>query len=457
MQEAIQTSFHPGDYTVFEYTSFSSNAGYTSIELNYRLIGKHEVAFTETIGLPAADRGLDEGERVTMERTARLLFLAAGLSYYKAAAPGSITILPTVTEEEVTFLTQLIAHGMTEFAYTNNLPEALHPKIEALVLEAAEPQPLPRADSDKPLVPIGGGKDSIVTLEALRAAGKEPVLFSVNTFPAIERTVEVARAPYLMAKRRLSPKLLEINSLGARNGHVPVTATVSLIAVLTALLHRQRTVVFSNERSASVGNVVWGGIEVNHQWSKSLTAETLLRDTLQAVVTPDLTYFSLLRPFSELRITRQFAKHRRYHQAFTSCNRAFRLVEDRRSDNWCGNCPKCRFVFLMLAPYLSMADLEKIFSVNLLKDGTQLAGFRELLGIEGHKPLECVGEIEESRLALRLIAQKAEWKKIPEVRVLLGDLPESAWPTPAQEKEVFATSPQHFIPNNYQEALHAIE
>jgi len=457
MQEATQTGFHPDDYTAFEYTSFSINTEHTGIELNYRFVGKHEVAFTETVELPAADRGLDDAEHIAMQRTARLLFLAAGLSYYKAAAPVGIKIMPAVTKEEVAFLTQLIANGMTEFAYVNNLPEALHPIIEATVLEAAEPQLLPRADSEQPLVPIGGGKDSIVTLEALRATAKKPVLFSVNTFPAIERTVQVAGLPYLMAKRQLSPKLLEINSLGARNGHVPVTATVSLIAVLTALLHGQRAVIFSNERSASVGNVIWEGIEVNHQWSKSLAAEKLIRDTIQNVVTPDLAYFSLLRPFSELRITRQFAKYRQYHQAFTSCNRAFRLVEDRRSDTWCGNCPKCRFVFLMLAPYLPMTELERIFSGNLLKDGTQLAGFRELLGIEGHKPLECVGEIEESRLALQLIVQKEEWKQIPEVQVLLGDLPEDAWPTPAQAKDVFAASPQHFIPNNYQEAMHAIE
>ena len=36
------------------------------------------------------------------------------------------------------------------------------------------------------------------------------------------------------------------------------------------------SVVASNERSASYGNVVYQGVEVNHQWSKGLRFEQLL-------------------------------------------------------------------------------------------------------------------------------------------------------------------------------------
>jgi hypothetical protein len=168
-------------------------------------------------------------------------------------------------------------------------------------------------------------------------------------------------------------------------------------------------------------------------------------------VSPSLTYFSLLRPLSELRIARQFATLEQYHDIFTSCNRAFHLDPSKRQI-WCGECDKCRFVFLILAPYMSAAQLEAILHKNMYDDGAQLSGFRELLGIEGHKPLECVGEIAESRLALLMAAEKEEWKRTALVPVLLHDLPEDALPTPEQKQEIFETS-EHLIPEAYLSAL----
>jgi hypothetical protein len=457
MQETIRTKFTPENYDVFEYTDFALSPDCTQLVMTYTLRGKESLEFVERIELPHPDATLSEAEKEAISRVARLAFLAAGLSYYKTAVPAKIKIMPVVTGHEVVFLTELIANGMTEFAYVNNMPRALHPTIEANSIKDIDSIALPAARHSQPLVPVGGGKDSIVTFEALRSAGFEPVLFSVNEFPATMRTVKVAKLAYRVAQRHISPVLLDANERGALNGHVPVTAMVTYIAVLAALLGGQRVTIFSNERSASVGNTIWEGIEVNHQWAKSIMAERLLSDTLYAVVSPDIQCFSLLRPFSELRITRQFAQHRQYHRAFTSCNRAFLFVEDRRSDNWCGNCPKCRFVFLMLAPYISKSELEAIFSGNLLEDGTQLAGFRELLGIEGHKPLECVGEIEESRLALRLVSEKKEWQEVADLHVLMHDIPEDAWPTPEQAKNVFAASHEHFIPEHYAKALDEIK
>jgi hypothetical protein len=225
----------------------------------------------------------------------------------------------------------------------------------------------------------------------------------------------------------------------------------SILALLAATMNGLSTVIFSNERSASVGNLMWNDIDVNHQWAKSIEAEKLLQDTLAGVVSPSLTYFSLLRPLSELRIARQFATLEQYHDIFTSCNRAFHLDPSKRRI-WCGECDKCRFVFLVLAPYLSAPQLEAIWHKNMFEDGEQLAGFRELLGIEGHKPLECVGEIAESRLALVMAAQKDDWKHTALVPVLLNDLPKDSLPTPEQEREIFETG-EHLIPESYLSAL----
>jgi hypothetical protein len=55
---------------------------------------------------------------------------------------------------------------------------------------------------------------------------------------------------------------------------------------------------------------------------------------------------------------------------------------------------------------------------NLLLDPELKKTYRQLLGIEGNKPLECVGEIKESRAAMRLAQNQ-----YPELAQYKFDLP----------------------------------
>lgn len=451
--------FDPADITAFRYRSYTHDAVTGALRLHYELAGRSgTIAFCEEIDLPGAEAPLDPLAREVADRVARLLFLAAGLSYYKAAAPERVEVVPPVTEAELGFLTELIGHGLTEFAYVNDLPSALTPKIEAAEIDDSPPPGASwrPARPGRALIPVGGGKDSIVTIEAVRSTGPDPVLFSVNSYRPIQATVDRSGLDYVMAARRLSRNLMDLNAAGARNGHVPVTAVNSLIALLSAVRVGSSAVVMSNERSASVGNTVWQGVQVNHQWSKSRDFEALLRSVLAEVVSPELTYFSLLRPYSELRIARQFARLTAYHDVFTSCNKAFRLDRDKRLGAWCGDCPKCRFVFLILAPYLGPEELVPIFGKNLFAEEGQIPGFEELIGVQGHKPLECVGEIEESRLALLLAAESGRWDGDRGSAGLIRSLPPGSLPTPGQRRAVLEASGDHFVPESYQEAMDAL-
>jgi hypothetical protein len=284
----------------------------------------------------------------------------------------------------------------------------LHPSIKAperapVVLKDQEPEHPSRA-----LVAVGGGKDSIVTLEAVRRLPIATTLFSVNEYAPIRATVEESGLDALVASRKLDPLLFELNAQGALNGHVPVTAINSLIGCLIAMRLGYDAVVFSNEASSSSGNVAWEGVDVNHQWSKGIEFERALRSLLSGI---PVTYFSFLRPLTELAITRQFANLTDYHPVFTSCNRAFHLDESKRR-LWCGDCPKCHFVFLCLAPFLPKDELLSIFGGrNLLDDPRQHEGFLELLNADGRmKPFECVGEAGECRAALTLLSKQPNWK-----------------------------------------------
>jgi len=190
-----------------------------------------------------------------------------------------------------------------------------------------------------------------------------------------------------------------------------VTAINSAILAVAAVLYGFDAIAFSNERSASSATLEYEGQPVNHQWSKGWEFERRFHDLLKSRVAGDLDYFSLLRPFSELAVAERFARTARYDDVFSSCNRNFRILGPRPADRWCGQCPKCHFVFLALAPFMPKPRLLAIFGSNLLDDIALASAFDALMEYRDHKPFECVGEGIESRAAMAALASRAEWRE----------------------------------------------
>jgi UDP-N-acetyl-alpha-D-muramoyl-L-alanyl-L-glutamate epimerase len=410
--------------------------------LPYRL--GNEYRFTETVQFPVPDSPRP------VERVLDLLYLVAGVSYYKVAAPPAVhSETVRLAPAAARFVKDVYTKGLGEFAYRNDLPHVFD--LDPDVGGGLQPVPASGGDRSRPLVCVGGGKDSIVTIEAIRLAGYRPVLFAVNPNRIIEDVAAASGLPFLAARRRIDPQVFELNRAGAYNGHIPVTAINSLIAVTTAALHGLGPVVMSNERSASAPNTSWHGIEINHQWSKSAEAEAGLRDALAAHAGLADDYFSLLRPYSELHIARMFAPTTRYDHAMTSCNKAYLL--NNPTVRWCGDCPKCRFVFLALAPFVDRARLVDIFGKDMLADPGQIPGYLELLGIDGHKPFECVGEVAESLVAVQLLRRTGEWDESPVLAALAARVPEDGWPTAEQAREVFTAEGRGLVPADFGRVL----
>ncbi|GAA0723942.1 UDP-N-acetyl-alpha-D-muramoyl-L-alanyl-L-glutamate epimerase [Dokdonella soli] len=370
-----------------------------------------------------------------------LLHLVAGVSYYKAGVPSEIRVESTQLDAAtVAFLDALYLHGLGEFAYHNKLdlrgrirfpvsrhsgesrsalqqPKAGHP---APLLDGRKLDPGFRRDDDlkewliqppRTLVPIGGGKDSLVSVEILKRAGEDATAVWVGNSPLIAACAERTGLPMLNIRRELSPLLFEYNRQGAYNGHIPVTAINSAILAVAAVLYGYDAIAFSNERSASSATLEYDGQPVNHQWSKSWEFERTFHDLLHARVAAGLDYFSLLRPLSELAVAERFARTSHYDDAFSSCNRNFRILGPKPADRWCGQCPKCHFVFLALAPFMPKPRLLGIFGRNLLDDATLAPAFDALMEYRDHKPFECVGEGVESRAAMATLATRAEWRE----------------------------------------------
>jgi hypothetical protein len=391
--------------------SHSSVAG-AQVRLHYAFGATQE--FTEVIEF---DRDLPQEGELGFEdfsRALRVLLLIAGVSYYKSIAPTQIEA-PALNAAERALLLAMYDEGLREFAYRNNLPVPLPVDL------VERPGSAPPVTVDSPtvrtgaLIPVGGGKDSALVADLV----PEGVLMAVNPKGAHQHLAEHLGRPLLSVQRTLDPKLRELVAAGALNGHVPVTAINSAIAVALAVLIDRRDVLMGLERSASEPSLVipeeagLPGIEVNHQYSKSAEAEQLLRAVFDPI---GVRYLSLLRPMTELAIGRSVAQ-RGLASDIVSCNRAFTLWnenESSRTQRPCGDCAKCLFTALMLAPSLSPDQVREQFGRDLLDEPDHLDPVRELWSAE--KPFDCVGERHESAAAVALLAELPQWKSqlIPE-------------------------------------------
>ena len=382
---------------IFHSYHFDENSG--QLSLCYQYADYH---FEEKLFFPNAPFKLSDAQNKALDKVLFLLHIAAGVSYYKAFGNPTIQVASGVlTKSQAAFFDDFYYYGLAQFAATNNLKLSFSFPFDENIKQEAYPILL----DNQIFVPVGGGKNSCVTMTLLKEQGYTPTTFSVNTARAIEECKHISGLQDITVTRKISPLLLEKNPTFL-NGHVPITGIIAFILLVCAVLYDKRYVAMSCESSADEGN--FG--DVNHQWSKSTAFEKSFYALTQEIL-PDFCYFSLLRPLTEIHIAKLFAlKCKPYFDVFTSCNHAFHIDESKRLLRWCGCCDKCRFVFLALAPYMNKQKLIEIVGTNPLDDPQQLEGYEQLLGLSGYKPFECVGTIAESQCAFGLLKNLTEWK-----------------------------------------------
>ena len=369
----------------------------------YELDGR---VFVETVVF----EGVGTLDTPAVRAVAGLWYLMAGLSYYKAGAARHVDVSATpLGAGGERLLAAALREGLGEFAYRNDL--SLDDVIVSGGTDVAATSV--SLDPERVLVPFGGGIDSVVTTATL-AGHLDQTLFIVSPsggrFAPLEETAAATGLQIVRATRHLDAQILGDDE-SFFHGHVPVTAMVTLLAAVAAVASGRGGVVMSNEHSASAANLRWGDLEVNHQWSKSLDAEILIANALNERLSDQLTVASFLRDRSEVWVAKIFSELPQYHHVFRSCNRAFAQAREQRLDTWCGECDKCLFINLMLAPFLSRADLVDIFHHEPLSDERRSDQLRVLVGVGvAFKPFECVGDPEESAAALRRVTELDEWR-----------------------------------------------
>ena len=399
----------------FERQTVKCENGALSLAFDFNLDDRYH--FCPTLEIPA--RSFFDWDNIPEEQLQTLAFqigMTELVSYWKIACPKRVVVKPfALTESQKAFWKKLYYNGLGEFLYLNSITVSEEELMEIVTLpidsfsskcmQLSMSFPGRMCDGmesmgsvkfeERTLVPIGGGKDSVVTLECLR--NEMPVIpLIVNPRGATLNCVKTAgynENEFIIINRTLDPTMLKLNAEGYLNGHTPFSALLAFISILVAFGSRSKYIALSNENSANESTVP--GTNINHQYSKSIEFESDFRNYVAENLSDEVQYFSFLRPLSELQIAKLFSQCEAYHAVFRSCNAG------SKTDSWCGKCPKCLFTWIILSPFLSPEKLTAIFGKDLMADESLRPILEELNGTAAVKPFECVGTVEEVRACLK--------------------------------------------------------
>lgn len=396
------------EYPEFVYKSYSITKEVDKLKIKYSF---------ETVGLtsfePEWTFPIDCDSYICDSALLENLVFSLGMveliSYWKATCSPKVVIKPHgLSEDMIKWWKSLYFGGLGEFFYINGI----RTDVDSFMSINAEGQIISAFKGEISLngnlVPVGGGKDSAVTLRILSPEKNITLPYVINSRGATDYTCDAADySDTYKVKRTIDKNLIELNKKGFLNGHTPFSAIVAFSSLISAVLNKKKYVVLSNESSANESTVL--GEEVNHQFSKGEAFERNFIEYQKEYINSGVEYFSLLRPLSEMQIAALFANYKEYHPIFKSCNAG------SKSDIWCCNCPKCLFVYVILSPFLDTESLIKIFGCDLLEKKELLETYKELLGVLPNKPFECVGSRDEVLAASRFTVDKfiAQGRKLP--------------------------------------------
>ena len=401
-------------FKIFCFENYSFNKKTKEVILKYSF--DSEVFFEEKLKFNFDIKNFD-GE--LLDRVLFGLWVVSGVSYYKAYLPEKIEFKKGGLDKfQSSFFEKTWRNGLGEFFYINKIDFR-----DLIKFPISNEINIPPVESDLSglVVPLGGGKDSLTTVSLLEEKGEDFELFTVGDYEIINKQAKKINKKHLKVKRIISSKLIELNKDGykkvkAYNGHVPISSIWAFIGLIICVLRGKSDLVLSNEKSASEGNVEMYGVKINHQYSKSLEFENDLQEYIKKNISFNLNYYSYLRKYDEIEIMEIFVKKMwsKFKNDFTSCNKNFTLVEKRLSKKlWCGECAKCAFVSLLLSNFISRKEHEELFKKDMfLKNDILDKFYKELAGIEGFKPFECVGTSDEVQKSIKKAFLSGEYPEL---------------------------------------------
>ncbi len=387
-------------YDTFIYDSYEIEELENTTKITYNFIVPSLTQYKPTL----------EVKKFKIDSFTKNLIFHIGLvelvSYWKATCSKNVIIKAGyINKEQIEFFKKLYFYGLGELFYTNGITPNYDDFINIKCELEEQNIEIPNYVGNGNLIPIGGGKDSNVTLEIMKSDFEDNLCFIINPKQvtlSCAQTAGYSNEKIVTVKRTIDKNLIELNKQGFINGHTPFSALVAFLSYFNAYITGKKYILLSNESSANESNV--DGTKINHQYSKTYEFECDFNEYTKKYFKIDIKYFSLLRPLSEYQIAMLFSNYEKYHEIFKSCN----VGSKKEPWHWCCSCPKCLFVYIILSPFLYKEKLIEIFGEDLFEKEDLLDIFIELTGYGKTKPFECVGTYEEVRYAITKTISKLD-------------------------------------------------
>ena len=394
-------------YPEFVYESYSWKLKGKDLHVSF-YFRSEEIEFNPSIIIKNVS--LKKVDKAVLNNLIFNLGMIEMFSYWKAVCSKKIIVkVGFLDRKQINWWKDILLKGMGQYFYENKI-DFTSPNFIEIVSLGKEKLKKGKVSGKGILIPIGGGKESAVTLELLRSFKKDIDCFALNPFSNIKEMFKVSGYKnMIVVERKIEKKLLSLNNKGYLNGHTPFVAYLSFLTILISFLFDKKFVVFGNEDSSNEGNIKWLGREINHQYSKTYDFEKKFRNYCSEYLVKDLEYFSVLRLMYEIQIAKVFSYMKNYFPVFLSCNESQKTSSGtkKKTGKWCGACSKCLFVYMALYPFISKEELLSIFKEDLFEKKELLETLKELIGEREVKPFECVGTRKEALVALYLCYKKS--------------------------------------------------
>ena len=398
-------------YKEFYYNSYLINQDEEAIHIEYEFEIPGLTKFNPKLKILKKNLKLKNIETKYVQNMVFHIGLIELVSYWKSTcSPRVIIKCGYLNEEQIAWWKKLYFYGLGELFFTNNIETNIEEFMQITCLEKENKLEYEeiQEQSEGYIIPIGGGKDSVVTLETLKVDRKKDYCLIINPKPVTLECAKIAgfeNENIIEVYRTIDKNLIDLNQKGFINGHTPFSAMLAYVSYFIAYLLSKKYIALSNENSANESNVL--GKKINHQYSKSFEFECDFEKYANKYLKAPVKYFSFLRPLNELQIAKIFSRQEKYHLVFKSCN----VGSKGKEWKWCCNCAKCLFAYTILSPYLYKEKLVKIFGEDMFENKGLLKTFLELTGNGETKPFDCVGTFEEVNFAISKTIENLENKK----------------------------------------------
>lgn len=394
------------NYHTFYYHGYNLEINDDTLHITYLFEIEGLSSFSPDYYIPLHNHSVDFNDEL-LNRYIFSLGMVELISYYKITCPKVIKVeCGSLDDYQIEWFKKLTYYGLGEFLYINNISISMEDLFTIITDNKVSNYINTNKHFDGELIPVGGGKDSYVTLDILKNLDNT-YAFVINDVISALNSVNVSGYDnrFIHVKRNLDKNMLELNKQGYLNGHTPFSAMVAFCSVLVSYIYNLKYICLSNESSANESTIK--GEKINHQYSKTFEFENDFALYNEKYLCKDIAYFSFLRALNELQITRLFTLMPKYLTTFRSCN------VGSKQGIWCGKCAKCCFVAIMLSAFIDDDDIYKVFGKEILNDESLWPVYQQLAGIVDDKPFECVGTRAEVNAAIMLAINLRKGKKLP--------------------------------------------